>query len=185
MYRASLVSVVILLMSLSGCAISNHYEGYKGKVVDKETREPIVGAAVLAVYYTQSYTLAGSNLEYLDAQETVTDENGEFEIPPLDVATFRFLQSFEPKAWFIIFKPSYGCYPRHRGTEPMFLPNGTLPPNEDVVIELPKITSPEERRDNYSCYASPNVPRKDYPVLYNLIQSERINLGLKPIILTK
>lgn len=178
MQRTSLALLIVSLLAVSGCAISNHYEAYRGKVVDKETREPIAGAAVLAVYYTQRYTLAGSNLEYLDAQETVTDENGEFEIPPFDTATFRLFQSFEPKAWFTIFKPSYGCYPKHRGTEPMFLPNGTLPEDQYVVIELPHLLTKKERIDNTGCFPSTSVPRKKYLNLYNLDREESKLLGI-------
>lgn len=178
MQRTFILILVLMISSLTGCSIHNHYEPYKGKVVDKETREPIAGAAVLAVYYTQSYGVGGSSLEYLDAQETVTDEKGEFNILALNAVTFRPLQSFEAKAWFTIFKPSYGCYPYHKGVAPMFLPNGTLPPKEHVVIELPKITNSKDRELNQSCRPL-EVPRTKMNALMDNINIERKVLGFE------
>ena len=43
----------VIVSSLTGCALYHHYGPYYGKVVDAETKEPLGGAAVLAVYYTQ------------------------------------------------------------------------------------------------------------------------------------
>jgi hypothetical protein len=160
------------IVLLAGCATFHHYAPYYGQVVEASTGEPIAGAAVLAVYYTQSYGLAGSNLEFLDAQEVVTDANGEFEVPSLNAATFRSLQSFDSWAWITIFKPGYagyGCFPAHQEVTPKEQP---FPPNQKTTIRLPKLSTREERIKYFGCYPSPSVPVEKYTNLLRLIDDE-------------
>jgi hypothetical protein len=129
----------------SGCAVVHHYDGYQGKVIDVETKEPLEGAAVLVEFNTQEYGPAGSVSHYVDAHETLTDKNGEFRIPSFTTTAFRPLQSFESYGWVTIFKPGYGCFPNHKGVKPEKMRNGILPTNDYVTIELPKLRSREER----------------------------------------
>ena len=163
---------------LAGCATFHHYDPYYGQVIDAATGEPIEGAAVLAVYYTQSYGLAGSNLEFLDTQEVLTDEKGEFEVPSLISATFRPFQSFDSWAWITIFKPGYagyGCFPVHQDVIPKEQP---FSPNQKKTIGLPKLAAREERLKYLSCYPSPSVPADKYSNLLRLIENEINNLTL-------
>jgi hypothetical protein len=175
------ILIVIILLILSGCAIYHHYGEFTGKVVDAETKQPLEGAAVLAVYYTQQYGLAGSSDNYLDAQETVTDKNGEFKIPSLNTFAFRPLQSFESYVWFRIFKPGYGCYPQHKQVKPMFLPNGTLPSDKHVTVELPKLNLREERIESTHCSPDYDISYRKCASFHELINKERIYLGLDPV----
>jgi len=172
-------TALIMLFLGTGCAIISHYGPYYGKVVDAETKEPLEGAAVLAVYYTTSSGPGGSLSHYLDAQETVTDKNGEFRIPPLTVTTFRVLHGFDAHPLFTIFKPGYGAYPNHKDVKPIF-PYGSLPPKQYVTIELPKLKTREERLLNYGCDPLSDVPETKYKNLFRLIQEERKTLGLEP-----
>ncbi|MFH1674411.1 MAG: hypothetical protein ABIF87_13420 [Pseudomonadota bacterium] len=183
--RTGLLIAVILLISTSGCAIVHHYGPYMGKVVDKETGEPIEGAAVLAVYHTEFYFIAGPVSYYLDAQETLTDKKGEFEIPSLTSFTFRPLHGFWSRADFTIFKPGYGCYPRHKDSGPVFVkPKGNLPENEYVIVKLPRLKTLEERKDNLP--SSPtSVPNDKMKLFLYLRDLERINLGFQPIFMKK
>lgn len=180
--------ISFLTLPIMSCAVVHHYGAYYGKVVDAETKEPLEGAAVVAVYKTQQYGFAGPIARFADAQETVTDKNGEFKIPSNTVWTFRPLQSFEPYAYFTIFKPSYGCYPRFKGVK-RIVPDGRwrpeqylqyLPHNQYVIIELPRLRTKEERLQNYGCYPSGQVPEIKYKNLFQLIQQERMVLGLEP-----
>jgi hypothetical protein len=173
-------TIMVFSVLLSSCAIYHHYGPYYGKVVDAETKQPLEGAAVLAVYYTQSYGLAGSTDNYLDAQETVTEKNGEFKIPSLNSFAFRPLQSFEPYSWFNIFKPGYGCYPNHKRVKPMFLPNGSLPANESVIIELPELRTKKERLENVMCEPV-LIPNIKYNQFLTIINKERQYLNLEQI----
>lgn len=168
-----------MLTSLSGCALVHNYGAYEGKVVDVANGEPLEGAAILAVYYTRSYGLAGSNLNYLDARETVTDKNGEFKIDSNIIFTFRPLESFESLAFFTIFKPEYSCYPWHKEVKPIFVPNGTLPENKHVTISLKKLESREEKIENVRCVPSASVPRNKYKKLNILRDIEYNNVGIQ------
>jgi hypothetical protein len=179
--RIVVITTVILVLSLTlGCTITREYDAYYGKVIDAETREPIEGAAVLAVYYTEIYWIAGASSRFADAQETLTDKNGEFKIPAIRINKFRLLSGWDHYPQFTIFKPGYGCYPYHKDVKPMFVPNGTLPANQYVTIEFPKLKTKEERLENYGCYPSEQVPENKYSNLFQLIQQERMALGLEP-----
>jgi len=171
---------LLLIILLSGCVVTNRYNEYRGKVIDTETKVPIEGAAVLVVYKTEQYGLAGSVAHFEDAQEVLTDKNGEFIIRSKRIITFRVLSGWERYPQFNIFKPGYGCYPNHKDVKPMFVPNGTLPSNQYVTIELPnvRLETHESRLENYGCYPSELVPEFKYKKLFHLIQQERLALGL-------
>lgn len=175
----SLFIVLLMLSFGTGCAIISHYGAYYGKVVDAVTNEPLEGAVVLAVYFTTSSGPGGELSHYLDAQETVTDKNGEFKIPPLTVTTFRVLHGFDPHPKFTIFKPGYGWYPWHKDVKPMFVPNGSLPANKHVTIELPRLKTKEERIRNTDHHPI-GVPDEKMRKLIELNNIEAISLGLQP-----
>jgi len=173
------ILMIISLLFLSGCAITNKYEAYYGKVIDAETKEPLEGAAVLVVYFTEQYGVAGPVGYFADAQETVTDKNGEFRIPPIRITTFRPLSGWRHHPQVTIFKPRYGCYPMHKDVRPR-LDYESLPPNQHVTVELPNLRKIEDRLDNYGCYPAPLVPEAKYRKLFELIQQERLLIGLEP-----
>jgi hypothetical protein len=181
MKRIIFLTIFFSIIS-TGCAVVHHYDGYQGKVIDVETKEPLEGAAVLVEFNTQQYGPAGSVSHYVDAQETVTDKNGEFKIPSFTASTFRPLQTFESYGWFTIFKPGYGCFPRHKGSKPEKLrKNGILPTNEYVTIELPKLTTREERIESTRCFYYSEIPSNKCKYLIDLINQERSHLGFKPV----
>lgn len=79
-----LLIILIILSSCycSGCMYVVRYDGdYRGRVFDGDTKTPIEGAAVLAVWNTAHPTPAGEVNHFYDARETLTDKNGEFTIP--------------------------------------------------------------------------------------------------------
>ena len=84
-----------------------HTDGpYRGKVVELETEEPIEGAVVAARWFIVAYI----NYEkFCDVQETVTDKNGEFELPMGWCVSNIFAQLDNPSV--VIFKPGYLGYP--------------------------------------------------------------------------
>jgi hypothetical protein len=179
MKLAALLLFLIIIPSSAGCAITRTYGPYYGKVVDTETNEPIEGAAVLAVFYTEEYGPAGAITRYADATETVTDKNGEFKIPAYRVTVFRPLQGWDPNTQFRIFRPGYGCYPEHKDAKPLFFPNGTLPVSQYVTIELPKLKTREDRLNNTDCFPV-SIPDEKMKRLIELNNIERLSLGLKP-----
>ena len=175
----TLLLLLIFFPVSAGCTITHKYGPYCGKIIDAETKEPIEGAAVLVVFYTVEPGPAGSIRRYADALETVTDKNGEFRIPEHKITAFKFFQLWDSHGYFTIFKPEYGCYPMHKDVKPMFVPNGTLPVNQYVIIELPNVRneSKEERLRNAACLPSPKVPDEKYKELRQLLNVEYKSIG--------
>ena len=104
MKKLSHIAVIgILWILTSGFSIIRYDGPYRGRVVDAETGEPIEGVVVLAVWYLVTPTPAGSSRDYYDARETVTNENGEFEIKGKGL---RILSRLEPVR-VTIFKAGY------------------------------------------------------------------------------
>ena len=76
-----MIVVFIVVLFNASCVNPARIDGpYEGKIVDVNTREPIKGVVVLAVWNKSLVTAAGSTHTYHDAEETITDEKGEFRI---------------------------------------------------------------------------------------------------------
>jgi hypothetical protein len=77
--------ILLILGTCTGGALSplpyRHLDTFSGKVIDADRKKPIPGVAVLAVYYKETFSVAGSNTFVVDGQETLSDEKGEFRIP--------------------------------------------------------------------------------------------------------
>lgn len=97
---------------------------YNGKVIDAETKEPIEGAVVVAVYEKRSLGIVESYSVIIEVKEVVTDKNGVFHIP-------AYTTLIQPLSWgsyttFIIFKPGYGKFPEYRKYPPKGIPLDVL-----------------------------------------------------------
>jgi hypothetical protein len=131
---------------------------FKGKVVDAETKEPIEGAVVVAVWHEETATIAGPSSRFKDVKETLTDKNGKWAMKGprgIDagfIATiFSFLTGahFTEPPKFIIFKPGYCSWPQGFSIEACkskIEPGGNRDIIEGKTIELPKLTNKEDRR---------------------------------------
>lgn len=155
-----------------------HLDPFSGKVIDANTKEPIEGAAVLAVYHKEVPGIAGSNTYSIDAQEILTDEKGEFNIP-------------ETKRWFVInrgytegnltiFKPGYGVFPDHERSNAIGEKKSWPPPGKYILYEIPKLKSLEERKNNVIW-----IPKYMKPLYINTINEELKNLGLELITMSE
>ncbi len=92
---------------------------YRGRVLDAETGEPIVGAAVVARYYKNVIiSFPESHTVLMDERETLTDGRGDFRLPAYLTMTPCSVPSWTA---FVIFKPGYGNFPSH-STSPPSLP---------------------------------------------------------------
>lgn len=180
-----------------------HKPAFKGKVIDAETKEPIEGAVVVAVYTKTSMGIAESYSVTINVREALTDKNGEFYIP--SYATIIQPLSWEDKATFIIFKPGYGSFPGYPQT-----PSGLKPIDHEIffskdtfgkegelelwvkgekkpelkkfeltfgIVELPKLKTREERLKAEPGHITD--ARDKTPILNKLIDEEDRNLGLK------
>ena len=153
---------------------------FEGKVIDAETKEPISGAAVLAVYYGEYPTIAGANTYAIDAQETLTDEKGEFNIAEVK-EWFGKHPGTPVEANLIIFKPGYGAFPRHRGSRAVGENKSWPPPKRYIVYELTKLKTMEERDDNLIFVKPIGVPYQKMKNIIKYINKERKSLGYSPL----
>lgn len=175
---AAIVLVVWFVLAAVGpCTITHKFGPYYGKTVDAETGEPIEGAVVLAAFYTSLYTPAGYISKFVDAIETVTNANGEFNIPAHRAWVFRTPHGWDPNADCVIFKPGYGNFPGHKDVRPKFTPAFSLPQNEYVVMSLPRIKTRDEANANLRDLPTINLPRDKMPKLLKMIENER-TIGL-------
>jgi hypothetical protein len=173
----------IVLVAMTGCGPLNPlFAGgpYKGKVIDAETKNPIVGAVALAVWYRSGPTLVGTPMDFLDAEEALTDKGGEFVVGKHAPA------SLIPGTWVLgpritIFYPGYGYFPIHQISPPATLGQDKL--NEAlekyVIIELPPLKTGDERLKLYTLFDDGGVPNEKKPNLIKLLNQERKYLGFK------
>jgi hypothetical protein len=169
---------------------------YSGRIIDAETKEPIEGAVVVAIY--QKHPIiggpAGSSASIIHIKEALTDKNGEFSIPSYATPMSPNSYSLEPD--FIIYKPGYSSYPNNRrdiypfkycGPGILFSKQkmgiqGEIHRGSDVVkitygvLELPRLKTKEERLR--AIPSTPTIEKKDTPLLYNAINEENKHFGL-------
>ena len=75
--KGSFVFLWLLLMLLESPADG---ATFKGKVIDADTKEPIEGAAVVAVWSEETTTPTATHSRLKDVKEVLTDKNGGWEI---------------------------------------------------------------------------------------------------------
>lgn len=171
-----------------------HKPEFKGKVIDSETKGPIEGSVVVAIYKKHPIISgpAGGSASIVEIKETLTNEKGEFFFPPY--TTFIQPLAKEWRTDFIIYKPGYGCYPGLQVKPPKFLDpekffSGELGTKEEIqqgskvmlvesgIVEIPPLKTKSERLN-----ATPGTPSQitseELPLLFNAINSERKRFGL-------
>ena len=179
--------ITVLLLLVVSCGLFNQLLAggpYKGKVIDAETKKPLEGAVVLAVWQRVSAGVVQKAYGFLDAEEVLTDSNGQFVIGKDSPV------SWIPGTWvygpdITIFYPGYGFYPRYHVSPSMPL-GGTervleMMANEEVVFELPRLKTMDERVKVQRGVISSDVPDEKMPNLIRLLNLERQKLGFEPI----
>lgn len=172
-----LLSILILLFN-AGCIYAVRYDGtYKGKVIDADTGQSLEGVVVLGVWYTVLPTVAGGVSSYYDAKETLTDKNGEFEIPGMGL---RVISNLAPMD-VLIFKAGYEQI--GMGPWESFKLNGGLLmekikwEGDKAIIPLRKLTM-EERKTRL--FGKENIPDEKQKLLIRELNKERVEIGLTP-----
>ena len=179
---------ILLLMGLaltfslfSGMSILKggvHLPSFEGKVIDAETKEPIEGAAVMAVYHSGIDSFVGGTWIPKDTQETLTDVNGEFKIPAKTVHIDKSRGTFRGK--LVIFKPGYGWFPRHQNSIAVGENKSWPPPDKYIVYELPKLKRSEERASNaIDVGINYDLPFDKQKIMIDQVNSEYGTLGMK------
>jgi hypothetical protein len=178
-------SLVIILTFFTGCGpMYPLFAGgpYKGKVIDAESKAPLVGAVVLAVWYRGAPGLGVSSHGFLDAEEVLTDNSGQFivgEHPPA---------SLIPGTWvdgpnITIFYPNYGFYPIYQISPSPKLGQNKL--NEalenSAVIELPPLKTLKDRREKMMLANPVEIPNEKKLKLNRLLNQQAKELGLESV----
>ncbi|OFW14966.1 MAG: hypothetical protein A3F70_13995 [Acidobacteria bacterium RIFCSPLOWO2_12_FULL_67_14] len=131
--RASLCLVALLVMA--GCRTGPEQWGsFRGRVVDAETEKPIAGAHVMVMWVRERPALHLTE-SFFDAQETVTDLDGRFEIP----RQRRILTAWVTGPAVSVFAPGYLML------EPKVTPPGGLAYVDPTVVRMRPLTTLEER----------------------------------------
>ncbi|MBI5099606.1 MAG: carboxypeptidase regulatory-like domain-containing protein [Nitrospirae bacterium] len=194
-----LIVVLTAVYSDAGWLIY-HKPEFRGKVIDAESRQPIEGAVVVAVYNKETLGVGGGNMSsIIDVRETLTDKDGMFRIP--SYTTFIQPFSWEISASFIIFKPEYGTFPKQHNYPPgLSLPDQEIFFSESIgterslkayisgsyqneilktgIVELSKLKKREERLKAMPSPVS-EISFKKQRLFIKLLNEENRNLGLE------
>jgi len=161
---------------------------WKAQIVDQETKKPLEGVVVLAVWerrYTSPGGPAGGG--YYDSEEVVTGPDGRFVIPAKWTFTFLPFLTVIKGPYFYIFKPGYGqwqfqgadTWERYERSDRYQAAMAQLEA-DGAVMELPPLKTREERlkfmREGVLTPAVvPAAGLKHYEAAIN---QERTSLGL-------
>lgn len=105
MIYKTLGTIILLWLFImnNGLAFATDFGPFSGKIVDADTKAPIEGVVVL-VEWNKKQLLADASI-YLDAQETVTDKEGNFYLPGIWV--FNPFHRYTVYSIVTIFKSGY------------------------------------------------------------------------------
>ena len=164
------IFALALLIPATGCFAGGPW---RGKVIETETKKPIEGAVVVAVWYSET-TLnpAGSSSVPMNVVETETNAKGEFYFSSkyfLDVPILRQVTGPD----FLVYKPGYDVFQISYVSK-----EHPLYKNELAIIERQKLEKKEDRLKAYDWAGSFGLRfRESTPKLNKLRNSERKFLG--------
>ena len=166
-WLGAVVLLLVVLAAIGPCTITHKFGPYHGRVIEEASGEPIEGALVLMVFFTEMYTPGGFTTHFVEALESTTDAKGEFSIPAFRAWAFRLPHKWDDLTPITIFKPGYGAYPMR-----------FIPQDEHVTISLPRLRTREERLENLAGIIPGNVPDEKLRSLFDLRRREARSLGL-------
>ena len=155
---------------------------WSGKIIDSETKKPIEGVVVLAVWQKVYATPAGDNSYFFDAVEVLTDKEGNFFIPKFRalniIPVIRSIRG--PR--FIIYKPSYPAFPGFGAQyfDKYFSENLKVDADvlnellkKGIVLELPKLKTWIERIESHeSADIDGEIPDSKIPKFKQVLKEE-------------
>jgi hypothetical protein len=183
MRRTRVLFLVMAALVVAGCLPGRVVYGsgpYRGRVVDAETKRPLAGAAVVAVWKRDGAWLVGPEgprVAYFDAVEVVTNAQGEFEVP---AKTHVTLIGWIREPDFSVYAPGYVPFP-HLGTHPQGDVLESAYQSKVFEFQLPRVTAENERRYASHPTRLGGVPLSKTPITIDLINQEKRRLGLQPI----
>ena len=152
---------------------------YRGQVLDAETKAPLAGAVVVALWLRDRIYPFHITTEHYAVRETVTDSEGRFLLEVKDIEEGAPTRARRPE--FLIFVPGYGAFPYLQRSPTGFL--GDLFERGGTTVELPHLLEREDRRRNLRNVGPHSLserPHRDLPKLMAAMAAERLAVGLSP-----
>jgi len=182
-----ILAPVLALVAVAFLAPGAHAAGpWRATIVDAETGQPLEGVVVVAAFTKFTKSLAGTaGGEYYGSDEVVTGADGRFEIPARNL--WNPIRLFtEVRLELVVFKRGYGNHrlrvgAREEETWKQLSLTQALE-QEDVIVELAPVRTPEERRAYLRQFSWPPwIPRDRMSELILTINQERASFGLEKI----
>jgi len=178
-FIAVVVNILILLATFT-CAYGIRYDGpYSGRVIDADTGAPVEGVVVLGVWNTEQITPGGAVHNFHDARETVTDKNGEFEIPGMGL---KILSNVTPMD-VLIFKAGYehiGMGSWESLKVDLILRKKIKWEEKKAIIPLKKLTIEERKKQGTPSFPTEAYEKGNMPLLIKEINKEEKAFGRPP-----
>lgn len=152
----------LAVLCFAGCRTGPEQWGpFHGQVVDAETGRPVAGAYVVVQWYRDPPSLHSATRAY-DAQETVTDAEGRFEIP-------------RRSRWFTawVTAPGLGAFaPGYSPSAEVVSPANGRPYVDPTVLKMRPLKTREEQ-----CTHQPREPWVPYGAAPEMTHAVREYLG--------
>ncbi|MEX2222942.1 MAG: hypothetical protein WEG40_14215 [Candidatus Rokuibacteriota bacterium] len=150
---------------------------YRAQVVDADTKAPLVGAVLVALWRRDRVYPFHSVSENYAVREVITDLEGRFFLDAKDVEQEAPRRTNRPE--FLIFLPGYGAFPGLQRSPRGF--TGGIFERPETVIELPRLEGREERRRQLMTigpHSFSETPFKDLPELMRRLNEESVAIGV-------
>jgi hypothetical protein len=157
----------------------NRGRPYRGLILDSDTKAPLAGAVVVAMWVRERVYPFQVNTEHYAARETVTDAEGRFVMDVKDIEERAPRRTRKPG--FLVFLPGYGTFPYQYTSPTGFL--ATLFERDGTTIEIPRLQTREERLKNirrFGLHDFSDSPHTELPKLMRALNEELVTVGLSP-----
>jgi hypothetical protein len=153
------------------------YRGpYRGQVIDADTRKPLVGAVVVAMWTRDRIYPFHSVNERYAVREVLTDSEGRFVLDAKDVEEGAPKRTRYPE--FRIFLPGYGAFPGFQRA-PLGYTGGIFQ-RPGTIVELARLEDRQQQIRNLH-HIEPGGfterPLEELPLLVRAYNEERRRLG--------
>ncbi|MBI5099610.1 MAG: hypothetical protein HZB30_10275 [Nitrospirae bacterium] len=179
------VVILVLLLLLNNIASALPSGPWKGRIIDIETKEPLEGAVVVAVWERVWKTPAGGVADFYEIKEVLTNQEGNYEMPSYTPINLLPILSYIRGPEFTIFKPGYLSLSGRHLDENVIDNSAEFKRDEKLyrlapgIIELPKLKTREERLMAMPGPIGEDSGYKKQKLFIQLLNEENKNLGLK------
>lgn len=149
--------IMAILMTCSGCVTYFGYDGpYEGRVIDKDTRQPIEGVVIHGTWDRAHPGPGGASHSYYDSKEVLTDKDGKFKIEGVGILIFSNMEEMYVYVLKAGYSQIYGTWEglksydkdvEWEGNKPIIkLRRMTLEERKERVISAPVLVPATKRR---------------------------------------